>query len=65
MPVELRVEGMSCGHCVRAVTAAIRARDPAAEVEVSLERGTVRAGTKLPPAEVAAAVTEEGYRVVG
>ena len=23
MTVELRVEGMSCGHCVRAVTAAI------------------------------------------
>jgi copper chaperone CopZ len=28
----LRVEGMSCGHCERAVTAAIKALDPAAAV---------------------------------
>lgn len=65
MTVELRVEGMSCGHCVRAVTAAIRARDPAAEVDVSLERGTVRAKTTLPATEIAAAVAEEGYRPAG
>jgi copper chaperone len=63
MTVELRVEGMSCDHCARAVTAAIRARDPVARVDVSVERGTVRAETTLPAAEVAAAVTEEGYRV--
>jgi copper chaperone len=63
MTVELKVEGMSCAHCVRAVTEAIRARDPGAVVDVSLERGMVRAETRLPAADVAAVVTEEGYKV--
>lgn len=63
MTVELQVAGMSCGHCVRAVTGAIQARDPAARVEVSLEGGTLRADTRLTAAEVAAVVAEEGYEV--
>jgi copper chaperone len=63
MTVELKVAGMSCGHCVKAVTAAIQARDPAAQVEVVLAEGLVRAETILPRAEVAAAVVEEGYQV--
>jgi copper chaperone len=63
MTVELRVAGMTCGHCVKAVTAAIQARDPAATVEVVLAKGLVRAETTLPHAEVAAAVVEEGYAV--
>jgi copper chaperone len=60
----LRVEGMSCGHCERAVTAAIKALDPAAAVAVDLAAGTVRATTALPRATVVDAVVEEGYRVV-
>ena len=63
MMVELAVTGMTCGHCVKAVTAAIRARDPEARVEVMLDRGLVRAETRLPAAEVAAAGTEAGYKV--
>ena len=63
MTVELKVVGMSCGHCVKAVTGAIRARDPAARVEVSLADGTVRADTRLTAAEVTAAVAEEGYEI--
>ena len=63
MTVELKVAGMTCGHCVKAVTEAIRARDPAARVQVVLEEGVVRADTSLPRAEVAAAVEEEGYKV--
>lgn len=65
MTVELKVAGMTCGHCARAVTAAIQARDPAAKVEVALPEGLVRAETTLPRAEVAALVAEEGYAVVG
>jgi copper chaperone len=30
------VEGMTCGHCVRAVTDAVRNQDPAASVNVNL-----------------------------
>jgi copper chaperone len=61
----LHVEGMSCAHCVRAVTEAIRALDPEAEVAVDLAAGTVRAETGAAAAAVAAAVEEEGYKVTG
>lgn len=61
----LTVQGMSCGHCVRAVTEAIHAEDPKAEVAVDLAAGTVRAATALPRARVAALVAEEGYTVTG
>nr|WP_240048193.1 cation transporter [Crenalkalicoccus roseus] len=56
---------MSCQHCVRAITAAIRERDPAAEVRVDLAAGTVHAETSLPREAVAAAVAAEGYTVAG
>ena len=62
MTVELTVEGMSCGHCVRAVTGAIQALDPSARVEVALETGTIRAETSLTRDQVVAAVAEEGYK---
>ena len=61
----LHVEGMSCGHCVRAVTEAIRALDPRAEVAIDLATGTVRAETGAEARAVAAAVEEEGYKVTG
>jgi len=63
MTVELKVAGMTCGHCAKAVTAAIQAKDPAAQVEVVLAEGLVRAATTLPRAEIAAAIAEEGYQV--
>ncbi|MBU8537203.1 heavy-metal-associated domain-containing protein [Roseomonas tokyonensis] len=54
---------MTCGHCVRAVTKAIQARDPQAKVEVDLVAGQVRAESRLSRAELAAAVASEGYSV--
>ncbi|MBK5304758.1 MULTISPECIES: heavy-metal-associated domain-containing protein [Gammaproteobacteria] len=30
------VEGMSCGHCVKAITQALQAKDPAASVRIDL-----------------------------
>ncbi|MBK1662697.1 heavy-metal-associated domain-containing protein [Paracraurococcus ruber] len=61
--VELKVGGMSCQHCVRAVTQAIQAADPGAAVQVDLAAGLVRAETRLPRDRVAALVAEEGYQV--
>jgi copper chaperone len=63
--IEMNVQGITCGHCVRAVTEAIQARDPAAQVEVALETGRVRAETRLDRAAMAAAIEGEGYKVVG
>ena len=61
--ITLTVQGMSCGHCVKAVTAAIQAKDPNAKVEVDLADGTVKAETVLPRHVISMAVEEEGYAV--
>lgn len=58
-----KVQGMSCGHCVRAITQAVQARDQAAEVQVDLAAGEVRVASRLPAAEVIEAIAEEGYAV--
>ncbi|MBN2978127.1 copper resistance protein CopZ [Pseudomonas fluorescens] len=58
------VEGMTCGHCVKAVTQAVQDRDPAAQVEVDLATKQVSVQSQLPPEEIAKLITEEGYTVV-
>ncbi|WP_137127724.1 heavy-metal-associated domain-containing protein [Roseomonas sp. HF4] len=63
--ITLKVEGMSCGHCAQAVTAAIQAKDPAAKVVVDVAGGTVKTETVLPRHVVSMAVEEEGYAVKG
>jgi copper chaperone len=63
--ITLQVEGMSCGHCIRAVTNAITALDQAAKVEVDLAAKRVVAQTSLPRADVVRAVEEEGFAVKG
>jgi copper chaperone len=57
------VEGMSCGHCVRAITQAIQARDPAASVRVDLAAKEVGVESALTPEQVIEVVGEEGYGI--
>lgn len=59
----LRVEGMSCGHCVRAVTEAVQEVAPGVGVQVDLSTGVVRVDGPAPPEAVAHAIEEAGYRV--
>lgn len=40
--LELDVTGMTCSHCVRAVTQAVRTVDPEAEVQIDLAAKRVR-----------------------
>ena len=61
--ITLQVEGMSCGHCIRAVTNAIQGLDQAAKVEVDLATKRVVAQTSLPRADLVRAVVEEGFSV--
>ena len=59
------VTGMSCDHCVRAVTEEVAKLPGAQDVAVDLASGslTVASADGLDPAEVAAAVDEAGYQV--
>jgi len=63
--LELHVEGMTCGHCVRAVTEAVHSVLADAPVAVDLPSGTVRIETASASdaAKIGAAITEEGYTV--
>jgi copper chaperone len=58
---EFLVEGMSCGHCVNAVTAAIHALDPAAAVDVDLGTKHVRVDSELDRFVLSQALVEAGY----
>ena len=55
------VEGMTCGHCVRAVTQAVQAKDPTASVNVNLAAEEVGVESRLSPDEVISLISEEGY----
>jgi copper chaperone len=55
------VEGMTCGHCVRAVTQAVQSQDPAASVKVDLAAKEVGVESNLSAEQVIHLITEEGY----
>lgn len=61
--LRLNVEGMSCGHCVRSVTEAVKSVDPKAEVRVDLRAKQVEAETAADPKVVMRAITDAGYTV--
>ncbi|MEX5489203.1 copper chaperone [Pseudomonas sp. URMO17WK12:I10] len=56
------VEGMTCGHCVKAVTQAVQALDGAAKVDVDLAKKQVHVDSSADPAQIRAAIQEEGYQ---
>ncbi|MDM7456191.1 MAG: heavy-metal-associated domain-containing protein [Tepidimonas sp.] len=58
------VTGMSCGHCVRAITQAVRALDPQATVQVDLDAQRVEVESQQPHTALADAIRYEGYTVV-
>jgi len=57
------VKGMTCGHCERAVTQAVKNVDPAAEVKIDRAAGKVEVQTAQPREQIAHAIAEEGYAV--
>jgi copper chaperone CopZ len=61
-----RVQGMTCGHCVGAVTREVEALEPVTDVNVELESGdvTVTSTRPLTDSEIAAAIDEAGYELV-
>lgn len=63
------VEGMTCGHCVSAVTKELSALTGVNEVSVALEpegqsRVTITADLDIPTPDLEAAIVEAGYSLV-
>ncbi len=68
MITDLRITGMTCGHCVAAVTKEFTAIDGVSEVAVDLvPEGVslvhVTSAEPLSDAEIAAALDEAGYEL--
>lgn len=63
-PLSFTVADMTCGHCVKAITQAVTAAVPGAQVSVDLAAKRVTVGNAADPEAVAAAIVEEGYTPV-
>ncbi len=63
MQQQFSVSGMSCDHCVRAVTEAVKAVDAAAVVQVDLGQNSVVVQSGADRAKFGAAITAAGYDV--
>jgi len=57
----LDIPNMTCGHCVRAITQAVVAADPAAKVQADVPAHQVQVDTALSREAVAAVLAEAGY----
>lgn len=60
----LKVEGMTCGHCVSAVTRAVKDVDASAKVDIDLAQQKVEVVSNESLDEIKAAVVEAGYPVL-
>jgi copper chaperone len=63
--LEFKLPEMTCGHCVKAVTAAVQAVDPAAQVEIDLPQHRLRVQSSQPRERIVAELVEAGYTPAG
>jgi len=69
MDTTIKVDGMTCGHCVTAVTGELTALPTVTNVVVDLHAGeistvTITSDAPLADDEVRAAINEAGYAVI-
>lgn len=57
------VTGMTCGHCEKSVTLAIKRVDPQAQVVIDRSQNRVDVQSDEAHEKLAAAIAEEGYAV--
>ncbi len=61
MTIEFTLPDMSCGHCVKSVTAAVHRVDPSAKVAVDVPCRRVQIETSRPVQDFATVLADEGY----
>jgi copper chaperone len=59
--IELTLPDMTCGHCVKTVTATVLTVDPAAQVQIDLPTHVLRIESVQPVLSFQQALAEEGY----
>lgn len=63
MQHEFEVQGMTCGHCEKAVTQAVQRIDPQAAVQIDRGQNRVAVDSEADRTALQAAIQEEGYQV--
>ena len=58
------VEGMTCGHCEKAVTKALLALDPQAKIVIERTVNKVEVDSTQARDALQKAIADEGYRVI-
>lgn len=61
MTLELTLPDMTCGHCVKTVTATVQRLDPQAQLSADLASHRVRIETRVAREVLVAALAAEGY----
>ena len=56
-----KVDGMTCGGCVGAVTRAVQTVDKEAKVEVDLASKTVKVDSNVSPLQIIDVITNAGF----
>lgn len=59
--IEMTLPTMTCGHCVKTVTQAVKQVDAAAQVDIDLAQHRVRIESALPAEPFKKALADEGY----
>ncbi|MDQ3309510.1 MAG: heavy-metal-associated domain-containing protein [Gemmatimonadota bacterium] len=60
----LKIDGMTCGHCVQAVTNVLKGTEGVRDAQVDLQAGRARVEyeeSSTNPGDLAAVVADEGY----
>lgn len=57
------VQGMTCGHCEKAVTKALLTLDPQAQITVDRNQNKVQVDSEHPRDKLRQAIADEGYTV--
>jgi copper chaperone len=67
MNKEIRIKGMSCMHCVRHVTEALKDLDGVTDVNVDLkgEKATISINREIDDKSIIDSIDEAGYKVTG
>ena len=58
---EFQIPNMSCGHCVRAITAAVQSLDPSAKVQADVAQHQVQVDSSAAREALVKQLTDAGY----
>lgn len=61
--IQFQVEGMSCNHCVGAITRAVQAVDPSAQVAADVPTQSVKVESGADSQALRQAIEDAGYPV--